>query len=93
MKYVFRGALYNFLCILAFAIIYYIIRNEMNINKEISGYKEPRFPDTLFLATTVQAGVGYTIVTPKSDFAKYILMTQQFFMIFTNLMLFYFISL
>ena len=65
----------------------------MDINKEISGYTEPRFPDTLFLATTVQAGVGYTIVTPKSDFAKYILMSQQFFMIFTNLMLFYFISL
>jgi hypothetical protein len=65
----------------------------MDINKEISGYTEPRFPDTLFLATTVQAGVGYTIVTPKSDFAKYILMSQQFFMIFTNLMLFYFITL
>jgi hypothetical protein len=65
----------------------------MDINKEISGYTEPRFPDTLFLATTVQAGVGYTIVTPKSDLAKYILMSQQFFMIFTNLMLFYFISL
>jgi hypothetical protein len=93
MKYVFRGALYNFLCIFVYAIIYYVIKNEMDINKEISGYTEPRFPDTLFLATTVQAGVGYTIVTPKSDLAKYVLMSQQFFMIFTNLMLFYFITL
>lgn len=93
MKYVFRGALYNFLCIFVFAIIYYIIRNEMNINKDISGYIEPRFPDTLFLATTIQAGVGYTIITPKSDFSKYVIMSQQYFMIFTNLMLFYFISL
>jgi hypothetical protein len=41
----------------------------------------------------VQAGVGYTLVTPRSDFAKYTIMFQQFFMIFTNLMLFYFISL
>jgi hypothetical protein len=93
MKYVFRGALYNFLCIFVFAIIYYIIRNEMNMNEKISRYIEPRFPDTLFLATTIQAGVGYTILTPKSDFSKYVIMSQQYFMIFTNLMLFYFISL
>jgi hypothetical protein len=93
MKYVFRGALYNFLCIFVFAIIYYTIRNEMNMNEDISRYIEPRFPDTLFLATTIQAGVGYTIITPKSDFSKYVIMSQQYFMIFTNLMLFYFISL
>jgi hypothetical protein len=93
MKYVFRGALYNCLCIFVFAIIYYIIRNEMNMNEKISRYIEPRFPDTLFLATTIQAGVGYTILTPKSDFSKYVIMSQQYFMIFTNLMLFYFISL
>ena len=65
----------------------------MNMNEKISRYIEPRFPDTLFLATTIQAGVGYTIITPKSDFSKYVIMSQQYFMIFTNLMLFYFISL
>jgi hypothetical protein len=59
----------------------------------MSKYIEPRFPDTLFLATTVQAGVGYALVNPRTDFAKYTIMLQQFFMIFTNLMLFYFISL
>ncbi len=93
MKYVIRGALYNFLCIFVFGIIYYLIRNEMDLNEDMSRYIEPRFPDTLFLATTVQAGVGYTLVTPRSDFAKYAIMTQQYFMIFTNLMLLYFISL
>ena len=93
MKYVFRGALYNFLSILVFSLIYYSIRKEMDLNEDMSRYIEPRYPDTLFLATTVQAGVGYTLVTPKSDFAKFIIMVQQFFMIFTNLMLFYFISL
>jgi hypothetical protein len=65
----------------------------MDLNEDMSRYIEPRFPDTLFLATTVQAGVGYTLVTPRSDFAKYAIMTQQYFMIFTNLMLLYFISL
>ena len=93
MKYVIRGALYNFLCIFVFALIYYSIRKEMDLNQDMSRYVEPRFPDTLFLATTVQAGVGYTLVTPRSDFAKFIIMAQQYFMIFTNLMLFYFISL
>jgi len=93
MKFVFRGALYNFLCIIVFAIIYYLIRKEMIINKEMSVYNEPRFTDALFLSTTVQAGIGYALVIPITDFAKYILMIQQLFMIFTNLMLFYFITL
>ena len=93
MKYVIRGALYNFLCIFVFALIYYSIRKDMDLNQDMSRYVEPRFPDTLFLATTVQAGVGYTLVTPQTDFAKYTIMAQQYFMIFTNLMLFYFISL
>jgi hypothetical protein len=93
MKYVIRGALYNFLCIFVFALIYYSIRKEMDLNEDMSRYIEPRFPDTLFLATTVQAGVGYTLLTPRSDFAKFAIMTQQYFMIFTNLMLFYFIAL
>jgi len=93
MKYVIRGALYNFLSIFVFAIIYYIIRREMDMNEDMSRYIEPKFSDTLFLSTTIQAGVGYTLLTPKTEFAKYIIMSQQFFMIFTNLMLFYFISL
>ena len=73
MKYVIRGALYNFLCIFVFAIVYYIIRNELDLNEDIARYIEPRFPDTLFLATTIQAGVGYTLLTPKTDFSKYII--------------------
>lgn len=93
MKYVFRGALYNFLCIFVFAIIYYVIRKEMDMNEDMTQYIEPSFIDTLFLATTIQAGVGYTLITPKTSLSKYILMSQQFFMIFTNLMLFYFITL
>ena len=93
MKYVFRGAIFNLLCVIVFAIIYYLIRKEMIINKEMSVYSEPRFTDSLFLATTVQAGIGYALVIPRTDIAKYILMIQQFLMIFTNLMLFYFITL
>ena len=93
MKYVIRGALYNFLCIFVFAIVYYIIRREMDMNEDMSRYVEPTFSDTLFLATTIQAGVGYTLLTPKTSLSKYIIMSQQFFMIFTNLLLVYFISL
>lgn len=93
MKYVFRGALYNFLCIFVFGIIYYLIRKEMKVTEHMSHYSEPRFPDTLFLATTIQSGVGYSLVSPRTDFAKYTIMMQQYFMIFTNLMLFYFLSL
>jgi uncharacterized membrane protein len=93
MKYVVRGALYNLLCIIVFAIIYYVIRKELDMTQDIYQYVEPTFADTLFLSTTIQSGVGYTILTPRSSLSKYILMIQQLFMIFTNLMLFYFISL
>jgi len=93
MKYVFRGAFYNFLCIIVFGIIYYVIRNEMEMDKTMSSYVEPRLPDTLFLSTTIQAGVGYPLMTPRTALSKYVIMLQQLFMIFTNLMLFYFISL
>ena len=79
MKYVFRGAIYNFLCIIVFAIIYYLIRKEMDVNEDMSRYIEPRFPDTLFLATTVQSGVGYALVIPKTDFSKYILNRGHFY--------------
>jgi hypothetical protein len=65
----------------------------MDLNEDMSRYIEPRYPDTLFLATTIQAGVGYTLVTPKSDLSKFAIVAQQYFMIFTNLMLFYFITL
>lgn len=93
MKYVLRGALYNFLCITVFAVIYYIFRLQMDVNEDILNYVEPKFQDSLFLATTIQAGVGYTLLTPRTGFAKYLMMIQQWFMIFTNLLLFYFISL
>ena len=93
MKYVFRGALFNFLCIIVFGIIYYVIRKEMDMDESMSDYTEPRLPDTLFLSTTIQAGVGYPLMTPRTSLSKYVIMIQQLFMIFTNLMLFYFISL
>jgi hypothetical protein len=93
MRYVIKGALYNFLCIIVFAIIYYIFRLQMNVNSDILNYVEPKFQDSLFLASTIQAGVGYSLLTPRTAFAKYLMMIQQWFMIFTNLLLVYFISL
>lgn len=93
MKYVLRGAIYNFLCILIFAIIYYYIHLDSDMLESFSESVKPTFVDTLFMATTIQAGVGYTLLVPRTTFSKCVMMTQQFFMIFTNLMLFYFITL
>ncbi len=93
MKYVIRGALYNFLCIILFSIIYYFIRNELDPSENSTTYIEPKFTDVLFLSTTIQAGVGYSLLIPRTTFSKYIMLIQQLFMIFTNLLMFYFISL
>ena len=43
----------------------------MDMNEDMSRYIEPTFADTLFLSTTIQAGVGYTLLTPKTELSKY----------------------
>jgi hypothetical protein len=100
MKIVFRTVLFHFVCILVFALLYSTFAQDFgSLDDDLYSENNNRtkekltFLDFLLLSTTIQAGVGYTLLTPKTTLSKYILMIQQFFMIFTNLMLFYFISL
>jgi len=49
--------------------------------------------DCFYTSVTVQAGVGYNVLNPITDRAKIILMCQQFFMILSNVLIFYLFSI
>ena len=94
MKYVIKGAIYNFACILLFAFIYILIRRDFTLDSTLTNKSNhPSIIDLLFLSTTVQSSVGYAIVYPMTNTSKVIMMIQQYFMIFSNLMLLYLLTL
>jgi len=95
MKIVIKTVLFQFLCVLLFGLIYlsfkehFVRDSAFTIDKK----KEPEILDCLFLATTVQAGVGYSDLYPITDTSKIILIIQQFVMISTNVFLLYVFTL
>jgi hypothetical protein len=95
MKLVIRTVFFQFSCILFFGLIYlflidHFVRDEkFTLNKS----KTPEILDCLFLATTIQSGVGYTDLYPITDTSKMVLIIQQFIMISTNIFLLYIFTL
>lgn len=87
MKYVLRTVLFHFICILFFGYIYMLSKSEFS-SKE--GTVDTF--DCFFLSTTIQAGVGYTSITPITYFSKLIVMIQQFYMLSTNVFVLYFLT-
>jgi len=88
MKYVFRTVLFHFICILFFGYIYMLSKHDF-ITPE--GYKIDTL-DCFFLSTTIQSGVGYDSVRPLTHYIKWVIMTQQFCMLSTNVFLLYFFA-
>jgi len=93
MKYVIRGAIYNLLCILVFFLLYLSFKHHFTLDPSLITHKPPKISDLLFLSTTVQAGVGYSIVYPLTYTSKMIMIFQQFCMIISNLTIFYLFTL
>lgn len=95
MKIVIKTVLFQFLCIVLFSLIYLSFKNQFirDAKFNIDNKKEPELIDCLFLATTVQAGVGYSDLYPITCLSKIILIIQQFFMISTNVFLLYIFTL
>jgi hypothetical protein len=95
MKIVIRTVFFHFCCILFFGLIYLIFKDGFSRDPaySINNKKEPEVIDCLFLATTVQAGVGYSDLYPITNLAKTILIIQQFIMISTNVFLLYIFTL
>jgi hypothetical protein len=93
MKFVIRGAIYNFLCILVFGLIYTSLHKHFTLDATMSKYIPPNILDIFFMSTTIQAGVGLTCIYPMTSLSKILMMVQQYFMILSNLLLIYFFTL
>lgn len=88
MKYVIRSLLFHFTCILFFGYIYTLIKSEFTLaDKESLGAL-----DCFFLSTTIQSGVGYSLVTPITEFSKLVIILQIFFMMSANVCILYFFT-
>ena len=91
MKVVIKTVTFQFLCVFLFGLAYFSYKKHFvrDTDYTIDKQKEPQLLDCLFLATTIQAGVGYSDLYPATDFAKIIMIIQQFIMISTNIFLLY----
>lgn len=88
---VYKTLLFQFLCIATFSFSYFIMRDQFEIGYQ--KYSKIEYLDTLFLASTIQTGVGYGVVNPLTNNAKMLLIAQHFVMISANAIMLYIFSL
>jgi histidinol phosphatase-like enzyme len=91
MKKVFQLFLYNIVIILTFTIIYYMIGDKHFEN--LKGQKKVTALDCLFLATTIQSGVGLADINLTTSLAKTIAILQQLSMLGNTIFMIYLFSL
>jgi hypothetical protein len=95
MRIVIKTVLFQFLCVLLFGLVYLSFKEDFARDPSYTtdNKSEPEILDCLFLATTIQSGVGYSDLYPITDASKIILIIQQFVMISTNVFLLYVFTL
>ena len=71
-------------------IIYYLVGNEHFVN--LKGKQEIQFIDCLFLATTIQAGVGLADINTVTTLSKILTIIQQMTMIGNTIFMLYIFS-
>lgn len=86
MKLAVKAVIFSFICIAIFGFIYKIMGHE---NFHNGRSDKITLIDYLFLATTIQSGVGFSDLYPNSDLAKLVIIIQQFIMISTNVFILY----
>lgn len=89
MKLVIRTFVVHILCIIVFALIYSNISEEFHFMDK----DKKSFVDYILLSTTIQAGVGISQLYPLSLYSKFVLITQQLFMLFTHIITLYIFTL
>ena len=93
MKYVIRAAIFQFMCIIIFAVIYWTFKEQFS-SEHIGDFpKKGTIIDVLALSTTIQAGVGISDIYPNTQLTNFLVMFQQFIMICANIFLLYFFTL
>lgn len=90
MKRVYKLFLYNIIIIAIFTVIYYLAGSDHFEN--LKGKKEVEFIDCLFLATTIQAGVGLADINTITTFSKVLTIVQQLTMLGNSIFMLYIFS-
>lgn len=90
MKRVYQLFLYNLIIIFSFTIIYYLVGSENFEN--LKGKKDVEFIDCLFLATTIQAGVGLADINTVTTLSKLLTIVQQMTMLGNTIFMLYLFS-
>jgi len=91
MKLAIRTVLFQFTCIIFFALIYYFFRDYL---KSKSKNDSPfSLIDCFFLSVTIQAGVGITDIFPISYHTQVVMMIQQLVMLTSSIFTIYFFTL
>lgn len=90
MKRVYHLFLYNIIIITIFTVIYYLAGSDHFEN--LKGKKEVAFIDCLFLATTIQAGVGLADINTITTFSKVLTIVQQITMLGNTIFMLYIFS-
>jgi hypothetical protein len=95
MKAVINTLLFQLSSILIFSYLYWNYVDDFVLTETSTKNKQKygNLLDCLYTSITVQAGVGYNVLNPITDRAKIILMCQQFLMITSNVIIFYFFSI
>ena len=93
MKLIFAGVLLNLILIVLFGLIYWNFSNQFNNDSTNRMRKPGDILDCFYMSITIQAGVGYQGLTPITDLAKFLLMSQQICMITSNIIVVYLIHL
>lgn len=91
MKLVIRTLVFQLLCILVFATIYYNLADSFDDTNE--NKRNKTFLDYIMLAVTIQCGVGYAFLDPTTVYTKLALIMQQLIMISTNVITVYIFTL
>ena len=85
MKMVFRTVFFHLICIIVFTFIYKYIA----IDLKDSDKNPVDFIDYLLLSVAIQSGTGFSVVNPKNDISKIVVIIQEFVLIFTHVFTIY----
>jgi hypothetical protein len=85
MKMVIRTVVFHLICIIVFTFIYKHIAIDVKDNDK----KTVDFIDYLLLSVAIQSGTGFSVVNPKNNIGKIVVIIQEFILIFTHVFTIY----
>ena len=91
MKAIYNTVIFQVCSILLFGILYWIYKDDFTV--EHQNNRQIQILDCMYTSVTIQAGVGASIIAPKTNTVLCILMIQQLSMIFSNVLILFLFSI